>query len=316
MADDRIIVVTGATGAQGGGLARAILADPSAGFRLRAITRNPASDQARALAAAGAELVSADLDNPASVEAAFEGAYGAYCVTNYWEHFSPERELAQAANLAEAARRVGLHHVIWSTLEDTRNRVPLDDPRMPTLQGRYKVPHLDTKGEADAYFRDRGVPTTYLRTSFYWENFIHFGLGPKTGPDGVLALTLPMGGAKLPGIAVEDIGRSAFGILKLGHSAIGETIGVAGEHLTGDEIAQQMAAALGREIRYDPVSPEVFRGFGFPGADDLGNMFQFKVEFEADFRAVRDVERTRALDPALQNFRDWLGQHAREIPIG
>jgi uncharacterized protein YbjT (DUF2867 family) len=176
MVEKKVIAVTGATGAQGGGLVRAILADPSGGFAARAITRKVDSDKAQALAAAGAEVVAADLDDPASLERAFAGAHGAFCVTNFWEHFSPEKELAQAGNLARAARHAGVVHVIWSTLEDSRRFIPLTDDRMPTLMGHYKVPHFDAKGEADALFAQAGVPTTCLRTSFYWENFIFLGM--------------------------------------------------------------------------------------------------------------------------------------------
>src|SRR6476620_5425710 len=237
MTDRKLITVFGATGAQGGGLARAILDDPQGGFALRAVTRHVDSDKARALAAAGAEVVAADLDDPASVERAMQGAYGAYGVTNYWEHFSPEKELAQARTLAQAAKAAGVRHLVWSTLEDTRRKVPLDDPRMPTLLGRYKVPHFDAKGEADDLFRAAGVPTTFLLTSFYWDNLIHFGMGPRPGPDGTLQFVLPMDDAKLPGIAAEDIGRSAYGIFQGDGAFIGKTVGIAGEHLSGAEMA-------------------------------------------------------------------------------
>jgi uncharacterized protein YbjT (DUF2867 family) len=315
MADRKLITVFGATGAQGGGLARAILEDPRGGFAVRAITRHVDSDKARALAGLGADVVAADLDDAASVERAMAGAYGVYGVTNFWEHFSPEKELAQARTLAQAAKATGIRHFIWSTLEDTRRKVPLDDVRMPTLQEHYKVPHFDAKGEADGFFRDAGVPTTFLLTSFYWDNLIHFGMGPKPGPDGVLQFVLPMGEAKLPGIAAEDIGRCAYGIFKAGSEFIGKTVGIAGEHLSGAEMAAALEQALGREVRYVAVSPEQFRGFGFPGADDLGNMFQYKHDFEADFRAPRDVEASRRLDPKLQSFAQWLQANAVRIPL-
>jgi uncharacterized protein YbjT (DUF2867 family) len=315
MADRKLITVFGATGAQGGGLARAILEDPRGGFAVRAITRHVESDKARALAGLGADVVAADLDDAASVERAMAGAYGVYGVTNFWEHFSPEKELAQARTLAQAAKATGIRHFIWSTLEDTRRKVPLDDVRMPTLQEHYKVPHFDAKGEADGFFRDAGVPTTFLLTSFYWDNLIHFGMGPKPGPDGVLQFVLPMGEAKLPGIAAEDIGRCAYGIFKAGSEFIGKTVGIAGEHLSGAEMAAALEQALGREVRYVAVSPEQFRGFGFPGADDLGNMFQYKHDFEADFRAPRDVEASRRLDPKLQSFAQWLQANAVRIPL-
>ena len=315
MTDRKLITVFGATGSQGGGLARAILDDPDGGFAVRAVTRHVDSDKARALAAAGAEVVAADLDDAASVERAMHGAYGAYCVTNFWEHFSPEKELAQARNLAQAAKAAGVQHVIWSTLEDTRRQVPLDDARMPTLMGRYKVPHFDAKGEANAFFREAGVPTTFLLTSFYWDNLIHFGMEPKPGPDGVLQFVLPMGDAKLPGIAAEDIGRSAYGIFKAGPGLAGRTVGIAGEHLSGAEMAAALTAALGREVRHAAVTPEQFRGFGFPGADDLGNMFQYNRDFAEDFRAPRDVDATRRLNPRLQSFAQWLQANAERIPI-
>ena len=169
MSDRNVIAVVGSTGAQGGGLARAILADPDGGFGVRALTRDPDKDQAQALAAAGAEVVQADLDDEASLERAFAGAYGAFCVTNFWEHYSAEKEIEQARNQAAAAKAAGLQHVIWSTLEDTRDFIPVDDERMPTLQERFKVPHFDAKHEAHQAFSDAGVPTTFLHTAFYWE---------------------------------------------------------------------------------------------------------------------------------------------------
>jgi uncharacterized protein YbjT (DUF2867 family) len=313
--DQKLIAVIGATGAQGGGLARAILEDPDGGFGVRAITRHVDSDKAGALAARGAEVVAADLDDPASLERAFAGAHGAYCVTNFWEHFSPEKEDAQARNLAQAAKASGIRHAIWSTLEDTRQRVPLSDARMPTLMEHYKVPHFDAKGEADRYFREAGVPTTFLRTSFYWDNLIHFGMEPKPGADGVLEFTLPMGAAKLPGIAVEDIGRCAYGIFKRGDEFVGKTVGILGEALTGAQMAAALGAALGREVRYNAVTPEQFRGFGFPGAEDLGNMFQYKHDFEAEFCGARDQALSRDLNPRLQTFAQWLADNAARIPL-
>ncbi len=316
MAERKLITVFGATGAQGGGLVRAILADPAGGFAVRAVTRNPAADKARALAAAGAEVVAADLDDEASLRAALAGAHGAFLVTNFWEHFSAEKELAQAGNLARATKAAGTRHVIWSTLEDTRQWVPLSDARMPTLGGKYKVPHFDAKGEADHLFRDLGVPTTFLVTSFYWDNFIHFGSGPQKGPDGSLNLVFPMDDKKLPGIAVEDIGKCAYGIFKAGAAWIGKTVAIAGESLSGAEMAAKLTRALGRPIGYVSVPPEVYRGFGFPGADDLGNMFQFKRDFNEYFVGVRDLAVARQLNPALQDFDAWLARHAGQIPLG
>jgi len=311
----KVIAVVGATGAQAGGLARAILADPSGGFSVRALTRDPSKDTAKALADAGAEVVQADIDDEASVTAAFEGAYGAYCLTNFWEHFSVDREQAQAGNMARAAAATGIQHAIWSTFEDTRDWVPLDDDRMPTLQEKYKVPHFDSKAGANHFFSDAGVPTTFLYTSFYWENFIFFGMGPARGEDGALAVTFPLGQAKMPSIAVEDIGKFAYGIFKDRDRFVGKSIGVAGDHLSGQDIADAFTRALGEEVRYNDVPADVYRSFGFPGADDVGNMFQFKRDFEDDYRGARDLALVRELDPDVQSLDSWLAANKDRIPI-
>ncbi len=311
----KTIAVVGSTGAQGGGLVRAILADAKSEFAPRALTRNPASEKAQALAAGGVELVRADMDDVESLRKAFAGAYGAYCVTSFWEHFQPEKELAQARNMARAAKDAGLRHVVWSTLEDSRRFVPLTDPRMPTLMGKYKVPHFDAKEEANQAFLDLGVPTTFLYTSFYWDNLLSAGMAPKAGPDGKLHFVLPTGDKKLPSIAAEDIGRCAYGVFQR-PDLVGKSVGIAGGHLTGTQMAAALTQALGREVVHDAVPPEVYRGFGFPGADDLGNMFQFNAEFEGAFCARRDPGFARTLNPQLQTFQGWLAANKERIPIG
>jgi uncharacterized protein YbjT (DUF2867 family) len=315
MAAKKIIAVVGATGAQGGGLVRAIQRDAGGGFTARALTRNVDSDKAKELAKLGAEVVKADIDSSESLKRAFEGAYGAYCVTFFWDHFSPEKELSEARAMAEAAKHAGVEHVIWSTLEDTRQWVPLTDSRMPTLMEEYKVPHFDCKGEANQVFTELGTPTTFLLTSFYWENLIHFGMGPKKNPDGRLAFTLPMGSKKLPGISTEDIGKCAYGIFKKGPAYVGKTVGIAGEHLSGEEMSAALGRAMGQEVYHNAVTPEAYRGFGFPGAEDLGNMFQFKHDFNEDFCGARDLRGARDLNPELQTFEQWLSQNKNRIPL-
>jgi len=315
MAERKVIAVVGATGAQGGGLVRAILADRSGEFSVRAITRNADSDGAKALAAAGAEVIAADIDDEASIARAFRGAWGAFCVTFYWAHMSPDKEIAEARNMAAAAKAAGVKHVIWSTLEDTRKFIPLTDDRMPTLVGKYKVPHFDAKGESDRFFTDAGVPVTFLLASFYWDNLVQFGMGPKKGPDGKYTFTLPMGSKKMPGIAAEDIGKCALGIFKGGSKYVGKTVGISGENLTGVQMAASLSRALGRDVGYNAVPPAVYRGFGFPGADDLGNMFQFYADFEEPFCASRDPAVARSLNPALQTFDAWLATNRARIPL-
>ncbi len=312
----QVIAVVGATGAQGSGLVEAILEDPQKRFVARALTRNADSDKAKALRARGAEVVAADVDDAKSLERAFAGAHGAFCVTFFWDHFSPEKEMAQAQSMAAAAKAAGVKHVVWSTLEDTRLKVPLDDARMPTLMEKYKVPHFDAKGEANRFFVESGVPYTLFHTSFYWDNLIHFGMGPKAGADGKLAFALPMADRRLPGIAAGDIGRCAFGVFARGAEFHGRSIGVAGEHPTGGEMAATLTAVLGREVAYAYVPPEVYRTLGFPGAEDLGNMFQYKRDFEAEYTASRDLALSRSLHPGLRDFATWAREHKDRIPLG
>ncbi len=313
--DAPVIAVFGATGAQGGGLARAMLADRRRRFRLRAVTRKPDSPAARALAAGGAEVAVADLDDAASVRRAMTGAHGAFCVTNFWEHFSPGKEVAQARAMAEAAVATGVAHVIWSTLEDTREYVAADCGRLPLLMGRYRVPHYDGKGEANRAFTDARVPTTMLYTSFHWDNLIDLGMQPRRGADGALAFVLPMGDAKLPGIAASDIGPCAFGIFARGTDLVGKSVGIAGEHLSGAEMAAALARALGEPVRHAVPTREQYAAQRFPGADDLANMFEFLREFEHGYRASRSVACARELNPGLMDFATWLARNASRIPV-
>ena len=311
--DKKIIAVIGATGSQGGGLARAILADPSGGFACRAITRDPSKDAAKALAAAGAEVVAADLDDVESLKKAFAGAYGVYCVTNFWEHFSGEKEKAQAHNMAEAAKTAGVKHVVWSTLEDTRALMSADDKRMPFLQQKYRVPHFDAKAEADAYFA--GLPVTNLVTSFYWDNLYAFGLGPKKGEDGTYGWVFPMGDKRLAGIAAEDIGKAAYGIFKAGSKYVGKTVGIASEFLTIDEMSDALSKKLSITVKYNAVDADAYRGFGFPGADELGNMFQVYRDFEKEVVGARSADVTRELNPSTLTFDQWLDKYKNKIAL-
>lgn len=314
MSQKKVIAVIGATGAQGGGLCEAILNDAHGGFSCRAITRDPHKDKARALAARGADVVQADLDDVASLTKAFAGAYGAYCVTNFWEHFSAEKEKAQAKNLADAARAAGVQHVIWSTLEDTRKLMDPSDARMPMLQEKYRVPHFDAKADADEHFAD--LPSTYLVTSFYWDNLYTFGLAPKKGADGVYEWAFPMADKRMAGIAAEDIGQIAYALFKAGPRFIGQRIGVASEHLTIEQMGASLSKALGiGPIRYHDVSADAYRGFGFPGADEMGNMLQVYRDFEREVTGQRDTAQSRALYPQLLTFEQFLAKHRDKIPL-
>ena len=313
MSITKTIAVVGATGATAGGLARAILTDPDGGYACRAIVRDPDSASARALSDQGATIVRADLDDYDSLVGAFDGAYGAFCMTNFFVSFSAEQEAEQAANQARAAAVAGVRHAIWSTAEDTRKWYPLDDDRMPTLHGGYKVPNWDGKGEGDRFFAASGVPTTYLLTPFHWESFV-FGLGaPQPGADGVRTVAVPLGDARLPGIAAEDIGRCAYAIFQDPARFVGETVGIAGEHTTGDQLAAGLSEVFGEPVRYQHIPAEVFRALPFPGADLAANMFQFVAE-DNGYGSRRDVALARSLNPSLVGFADWVARTGGRVP--
>ncbi|MEV1047784.1 NmrA/HSCARG family protein [Streptomyces sp. NPDC049916] len=315
MSDTKVIAVTGATGAQGGGAARAILADPDSGFTVRALTRDPGSPAARELVELGAEVVRADFHDEATVHQAFAGAHGAFLVTNFWAHGSAAKETEEVNVLVRAAKAAKLRHVVWSTLEDTRELLPLEDGRMPVLQDKYNVPHFDAKGEANELFTRAGVPTTFLNTTFFFQGFLQ-AMAPQRAEDGVLTLTLPLEDGKLlAGVDVADIGRVALAILKDGDAFIGGTVSLAGDHLTGAQYAEKLGAALGEPVRFASVPYDVFRSLDIPAAEEIANMFQYYGDFDQEFTGARDLERLREINPALKDFDSWLAGNSSKIEV-
>ena len=316
MVDKKLIAVVGATGGQGGGLARAILDDPQGKFGCRALTRDPGSDAARALRDRGADVVPADLDDEDSLAAAFDGAYGAFCMTNFFEHFSASRETEQAEKLARAAKASGVRHAIWSTSPDSRHWVSPDGRPLPALADGYRVPHWDGKAQGNRFFTDQGVATTFLLPAMFWENLFMPGAPQQLqrGGDGVLAISLPAADAKLPGIAAEDIGRCAYGILQAGANLVGKTVGVAAEALTAAQLATAVSEALGEEVRCDELPLAAVRAAPFPGAAAVANMFQITTETNDDYCANYDIGLTRSLNPRLRTLREWLAATAPAVP--
>jgi hypothetical protein len=190
--------------------------------------------------------------------------------------------------------------------------MPADYKRMPILQEKYRVPHFDAKAEADAFFQ--GLPTTYLLTTFYWDNLYMFGLAPKKNEQGQYAWAFPMGDKKLAGIAAEDIGKVAYGILKAGDQYIGKKVGIFGEALTIEEMGKKVASALGLpSVYYHAAGADEYRGYGFPGADEMGNMFQYYRDFDEEFFALRDLNTAKSLNPALQNFDTFLQKNKDKV---
>jgi uncharacterized protein YbjT (DUF2867 family) len=302
-----LIAVIGATGKQGSSVIDAAR-NLSHRFAVRAIVRDARTLKAAALPGHVAELVEADLDDLPSLRKAFKGAACAYCVTPPDREEEFGRETARARNMAIAARDARVQHVVWSTQEDTRPLLEAAGSDIPMLGGRFRVPSYDAKGEADAAFRELGVPTTFMRTSFYWESLFLPHVGPRPTANGV-AIRWPLGGAKLPGIAVADIGRCAVGVFSRRLAYVDRTIGICGEELTGYEIATAIREVLDVVCRYEPIETDEFRQLS--GAAGIANMFQYKRDLEHVHRGYRDRTVSMSLNPRLKTFRQWLAEDLR-----
>lgn len=241
MAGKKLIVVFGATGAQGGGVARALLDDGT--FKVRAVTRSPRKKEAEELRRRGAEVVKADQDDEASLEQALADAYGAFIVTNFWEHCSKEKEIEQGRRLADLSKRQGLHHVVFSGLENVHQ----------LTGGRLEVLHFDGKGVVEEYFQKIGVPTTIVRLPFYFENFLSI-FKPQKAPQGdTFVLELPMGDTPMDGMAVEDLGPVVLCLLKSPGEYIGQVIGLSTGKLTEAEYAAILSQQTGKTVTASKV---------------------------------------------------------------
>ena len=262
---------------------RAILADKSGEFAVRAITRKPDSDKAHAAREARRRGGRGRPRRHASLRKAFTGAYGAFCVTNFWEHFSPEKEMAQAQRWRKRRRSAGVKHAHLVAPSKTRaSGSRSSDDRMPTLKGKYKVPHFDAKGEIDHFFTDAGVPTTFLYTSFYWDNLHLLRYGAEEGRRRqARASRCRWATRSCPASPPRTSASARTASSRAARSCIGKTVGIAGEHLTRTEMAAALGRALGSRSATTACRPTCIRSFGFPGADDLGNMFQYKRRLRA-----------------------------------
>ncbi|XP_040297169.1 nmrA-like family domain-containing protein 1 [Bufo bufo] len=289
MASKKIITVFGATGSQGGSVACALLKDGS--FAVRAVTRDTSKPAAVKLKEAGAQVVSADLDNEKSLEAALCGAYGAFVVTNFWEHFSKEKEVKQGKVIADLCKRLGLQHVIYSGLENVNK----------LTKGKLEVLHFDSKGEVEEYFRQISCPMTSMRLAFYFENFLTL-MKPQKSKDGnSYELVLPMCDVPMDGISVSDLGPAVLSVLKSPKDYKGKDIGLSAEKLTAAQYAAIMSKVSGKVIKDAKISPEVYEKLPFPGAQEMASMFKFYLMIPN-----RDVALTHKLNPNTKNFQQFL----------
>ncbi|XP_017664423.1 PREDICTED: nmrA-like family domain-containing protein 1 [Lepidothrix coronata] len=292
MAGKKLIVVFGATGAQGGSVARALLDDGT--FRVRAVTRSPGRIAAEELKRRGAEVVKADLDDEPSLEQALAGAYGAFVVTDFWEHCSKEKEIEQGKRVANLSKRLGLHHVVFSGLENVHK----------LTGGQLEVLHFDGKGEVEEYFQRTGVPTTVIRLPFYFENFFSI-FKPQKAPQGdTFVLKLPMGDTPMDGMAVEDVGPVVVSLLKSPGEYIGQVMGLSTSKLTEAEYAAVLSQQMGKTVVASKISPEEYEKRNFPGAKELAAMFRFYA-----LKPDRNVALTMKLNPTARTFQQWVADN-------
>jgi hypothetical protein len=199
----------------------------------------------------------------------------------------------------------GVKHIIWSTLEGTNDFFDsLPESERPNKLEGYYVPHFDGKHECNQFFP--ADKTTNLYTSFYLDNFSGFGMIQ----DGVMCNN--MGPNPLPVIAAQDIGKCAYGIFKAGDKYKGENVYIAGDVMTCANLMEIACDVTGREFEYQAVDRETYAGFDFPGANDLANMFYFKVMNE-DFVAKRDPSKAKELNPQLQSARVWMEANVESL---
>lgn len=283
------ILVFGATGAQGGSVARHLLLRDR--FDVRAITRKPESQAAQELQALGAEIVQGDLDDPASLAAALEGVSGVFGVTNFWEHF--EKEGPQGRNLVAAVAAANVEHFVFSTLPPIANET----------NGALRSPHFDLKAEHEQYARELGIPSTFIHVPFYYENFLYF-FPPRPAGDGTYAFGFPQGDTPLAAMSAADVGRIVAPLFEQPGTYIGKTLKLAGDELPASTYAEIMSRITGSTIQYHYVPRETFAAFGFPGAEDLADMFEY-YRLHIPSRAA-EIVACRAIAPDVQSFETWM----------
>lgn len=280
MAEARTILVTGATGQQGGAVARELLAR---GHRVRAMTRNPASDAARKLAGLGAEIVQGDLNDEASLTKPLAGAWGAFSIQNTWEA-GVEGEETQGKRFAKAARDAGVQHFVYTSVGSAHRKTG--------------IPHFDNKWRIEETVRSLGFPShVILRPVFFMENW----LSPwfKPGIDGGKLMIGIQPRTVLQMIAVADIGKYGRWAFEEPQKLNRREIDIAGDARTMPETARIISEAAGKPVEFVQVPIEEVRKF----STDFALMLEWfdRVGYDADIEA-----RSRESGIAPMSFPGWV----------
>jgi uncharacterized protein YbjT (DUF2867 family) len=277
------ILVTGATGKQGGAAVRHLIAK---GFRVRALSRDPSKPAARELAELGIDVIQGDLDDRRSLDRAINGVHGAFSVGSFWEH-GPEGEVRQGKAVADAAKAAGLKHLIYTSVDGAERATGLD--------------HFESKWKVEQHIAEIGVPATILRPVFFMENFLT-AVRPTLEGD-KLTLALPMKPEKsLQLVAVSDIGAIAAIAFERPDAYVGKAIGIAGDELSMPQVAAAMQRFLGRTVEFNEIPLDAARS----ASRDMGDMFAWLNErgYTVDIPALREIF------PALLRFDTWLHEVA------
>jgi uncharacterized protein YbjT (DUF2867 family) len=276
---DKPILVTGATGHQGGAVARHLLAE---GWPVRAMTRNSNSPEAEALVARGAQVVQADMDDPASLPHALQGAYGVFSVQNFWE-VGYEREVAEGKALADAAKAADVQHFIYNSVGGAERKTGLS--------------HFESKWLVEEHLRGLNLPYTIFRPVFFMDNFLRMR---DAITDGKIEMALRQD-TKLQMVAVDDIGAFVTMAFDDEDKWLYTETELAGDELTIPQVARRLSAMLDRPVEYVEISMEQ----ALQQNKEQAEMWQWfnNYGYEADIAWLREQY------PPLRNFDQWVEQY-------
>lgn len=292
----KIILVTGATGAQGGSVAKALLDKNQ--FSVRILTRNPKSKKALALQLAGAEVVQGDLNDVESLKRSMNGCYGVFGVTDFWEHYEDEYRLGK--NLVDAVSLSNIKHFVFSSLANYGQ----------LSKGVLPVQSYDMKAELQSYAKSLNLPATFVQASFYYENL--FGFFPLQKDEaGDYFFGSPQGDTKLATISVEDYGGIVATVFEYPNEYIGRTFRAVGTDSTCAEYASILSDVLQQKVYYKYIPREEFAALGFPGAKEFANMFEVQRLYIPN-RLVDMIE-SYGLNSNMHSFKNWAIKNKSKI---
>ncbi len=287
---ERTIVVTGATGKQGGAVARELV---RRGFRVRAITRDPSKPAAMALGGLGVEVMRGDLDDPESLRSPLESAHGVYSVQNFWES-GYDREVKQGIALAELAKAVGVEHFVYSSVASAQRETGLS--------------HFESKWKIEERIRALDLPYTIFRPVYFMDNWENPGLRSSI-LGGTLALPLDPD-RELQQVSVVDVGAFVGMAFVDRENWLGRELDIAGDELSMTKTAETFGRVIGRPVNYVQVPWEKYRELA---GEEYTEMFRwFELEgYDADIDVLRE------LYPGLTTFEQYLRAHGwkgAEVP--